>query len=79
MSRIPTREKGLYLWISPYCPSQPQGKLNSFQNQKHGVLIQTWSEKAFKGIPLNRVLQFLYVGSLEITLTVPLNRRGNVM
>ena len=57
-----------FLWISPYCNSQPQGKLNSFQNQKHGVPIQTWSEKAFKGKPLNRVLQVLYVGSLEILL-----------
>jgi len=39
---------------------------------KHWSLIPTWSDKAFKGIDVNRALPSLYRGSLEIMLTVPL-------
>ena len=44
------------------------------KKQKHGYLIYTWSDKAFKGAVVNRTLPFLHGGSLEITLTVPLKQ-----
>ena len=42
---------------------------NNFKKEKHGFLIQTWSNKYFKGSVLNQALQ-----SLEITFTFP--RKG---
>ena len=44
--------------------------------QKYWYLIHTWSErsdKPFKCTVVNQALPSLYGGSLEITLTVPLN------
>ena len=43
-------------------------------NTKHGYLIHTWSDKAFKGTIVNQALSSLNWGSLKITLTVPLIR-----
>ena len=40
-----------------------------FKKQKHGYLIYTWSDKAFKGTIVNQALPSLHGGSLEITLT----------
>ena len=34
--------------------------------------IHIWPDKAFKGTVVNQALAYLYEGSLEITLTVPL-------
>ena len=42
-------------------------KINSLKKQKHGYLIHTWLEKAFKGTVVNGAL----VGSLEITFKSP--------
>ena len=39
--------------------------------QKHGYLIITGSDKAFKGTVVNRALPSLYGGSLKIRFTVP--------
>ena len=50
-------------------------KLISFQNQKHWYLIYASSDKALKGIVVNRALSSLNGESLEITLTVPLRRK----
>ena len=41
----------------------PQMKINSLKKQKHGYLIHTWSDKAFKGIVVNRALPSLLGGS----------------
>ena len=48
-------------------------KINSLKEQKHGDLINTWSDRAFKGTVVNPALPSLHGGLLEITLTVPLN------
>ena len=47
-------------------------QINSLKKQKHGHLLNTWSDKAFKGTVVNRTLPSLQGGLLEITLTVPL-------
>ena len=52
---------------------KPQMKINRFIKLKHGYLIHTWSDKAFKGAVVNWVLPSFYGGSPEITLTVPSN------
>ena len=44
------------------------------KKQKYGYLIYTLSEKYFKGTVVNLALASLYRGSLEITLTVSLNK-----
>ena len=44
--------------------------------EKRQYLPHYWSDKGFKGIVVNLALSSLAVGSLEITLTVPLNLRG---
>ena len=51
---------------------KPQFKTICFQNYEHGYLIHTWSDKALKGTVVSRALPCLKWGSLEITLTVPL-------
>ena len=40
--------------------------------EKHGVLIYTCSDKAFKGTVVNLALPSLHGGLLEIARTVPL-------
>ena len=47
-------------------------KINSLKKQKHSYLNHTWLEKAFKGTVVNRAVQSLHVGSLEVTVTGPL-------
>ena len=47
-------------------------KINSLKKQKHGYLIDTWLEKAFKGTVVNQAVQSLHAGSLEVTVTGPL-------
>ena len=42
-------------------------KINSLKKQKHGYLIHTWSDKAFKGIVVIRTLPL----NFNITLSVP--------
>ena len=39
--------------------------------QKHGFIILIWSDKAFKGTAVNRALQSLHGGSLELTHSFP--------
>ena len=46
-------------------------KINSLDKQKHGYLINTWSDKDFKGTVVNQALLYLREWSLKITLTVP--------
>ena len=41
--------------------------------KKRHYLQHYWSDKGFKSTFVNRVLPSLHGGSLEITLTVPLN------
>ena len=48
-------------------------KINSFKELTHGVLINTCSDKTFKGTVVNPALPSLPGGSLKITLTVPLS------
>ena len=48
-------------------------KMNSLKKQKNAYLIHTWSDEAFKGTVVNRTMSSLHGGSLEITLTVPIN------
>ena len=43
------------------------------QKPKHGYLIHTWSDKAFKGTVVNQALPSWHGGSLKIPLTVPLS------
>ena len=50
-----------------------QMKIKSLKKQKHWYIIYTWADKAFKGTVVNWVLPSLHRGSLETTLTVPLN------
>ena len=50
----------------------PQKKKNIFKKQKYWYITHTWSDKAFKGTVVNRVLPFFDGGLLEITLTFPL-------
>ena len=47
----------------------PQMKINSLKKQKHSYLIQTGSDKAFKGRVVNRALPSLHGGSVKVTLT----------
>ena len=47
-------------------------KINCFKKQNH--LIYTWWDKVFKGTVVNRTWFSMHWGSLEITLTVPLNK-----
>ena len=44
-------------------------KINSLKKQKHSYLIQTGSDKAFKGSVVNLALPSLHGGSVKITLT----------
>ena len=44
---------------------------NKHNKKKHGYQTQTWQEKAMTG---TLDIHFLNEGSLEVTLTVPLNR-----
>ena len=53
---------------------KPQIRINSLKKQEHGYQIHTWSDKAFKGTVVNRVLPSLLGESLEIMRTVPLTR-----
>ena len=54
----------------------PQIKRNTFQKQKHCYLkIHILSDNAFKGTVVNQASSYLNAGSLEITLTVPLNNK----
>ena len=46
--------------------------MNSLKKRKHGYLIHIWADKNVKGTVVNRALPSWYEGSLEITLTVPL-------
>ena len=47
---------------------KPQMKIKRFIKLKHGYIIQTWSDKAFKGAVVNWALLSFYGGSHEITL-----------
>ena len=49
---------------------KPQIKINSLKKQKHGYLMHTWSDKAYKGTIVNQALSYFHGGSLEITLSV---------
>ena len=53
----------------------PQLKKNSIHYYKHLYLIQTWSDKAFKGTVVNRVLPSLHEGPFEIEITVTISLR----
>ena len=53
---------------------KPQLKIRCFQNYKHWYLIHTRPDKAFKGTVVNWTSPCLLEGSLEITLTVPINQ-----
>ena len=59
--------------IVPFA-DKPQMKINSLKKLKHGDLIHTWSDKAFKGTVVNRALTSLHGESLEITFTVLLRK-----
>ena len=73
---------GFFLWVSPLLlinkkfaslfAEKPQVKINSLKKHKHWYLIQTWTDKAFKGTFVTRTLPSLQEGSLKITLAVPL-------
>ena len=74
-------EKCLFLWVSPLLfknkkqvtvAEKPQIKINR-EEKKHWYLIHTWSDKAFKGTVVNKVVSSLQWGSLEISLSVNLN------
>ena len=56
---------------------KPQIRINSLKKQEHGYQIHTWSDKAFKGTVVNRVLPSSIGESLEIMRTVPLTRYKN--
>ena len=48
-----------------------QIRINSFKETKtFHILLTLWSDKAFKGTVVNRLLPSLHAGSLEITLPV---------
>ena len=47
--------------------------INHLNKQKHGYLINTWSDKLFKGTFVKQALPSLYGGSRKITCTVPLS------
>jgi len=51
---------------------KPEMKINSLKKQKHGYLIHTWSDKAFKNTNVNWELGCLRGGSFEIMFTFPL-------
>ena len=42
----------------------------------YGQLYTEYTDNVFKGTVVNRALPFSYGGSLEITLTVPLNYKS---
>ena len=46
---------------------KPQMKINSLNLQDHAYLINTWSEKSFKGTVVNPAMSYLHGGHLEIT------------
>ena len=46
--------------------------MNSLKKRKHGYLIHILADKNVKGTVVNRAWPSWYEGSLEITLTVPL-------
>ena len=52
------------------CRRETANENKAFKETKHGYLLCTVSDKAFKGTIVNRALSYLYGGSLEITLTV---------
>ena len=54
-------------------------KMHSFKKRKYGYVIHTWSDNAFKSTFVNRALTSLNEGSLEISLTVPLNKTVEVI
>ena len=47
--------------------------IHHLNKQKHGYLINTWSDKLFKGTFVKQALPSLYGGSRKITCTVPLS------
>ena len=61
----------LHCFFNVTFAEKPQMKIISLKKQKHWYLINTWSEKAFKGTVVNRALPSVDGGSLKITLTVP--------
>ena len=73
---------GLRKFNSYACSGSKNARVNSVKNMqlkkisfwmyKHGYLIHTWSDEAFKSTVGNRTLSSFLGGSLEITLTVPL-------
>ena len=70
-------EKCFILKISKYFFASSYFRINTtinicFWNFKHGYLIHTWRDKAFKGTVVNRTLPSLHRGSLEVAFTVPL-------
>ena len=52
-------EKCLLLWVT--FTEKPQMKINSLKKQQHWYLFHTWSDKAFQGTVVNRVLPSLHV------------------
>ena len=50
---------------------KPQMRINCLKKRNH--LIYTWWDKGFKGTVVNRTWLSVHWGSLEITLTYPLN------
>ena len=57
----------------------PQLNLICFQSLKQWFLIHTWSDKGIKGTVVNRAMPSMHRGSLEITLTVPLKIKVNLV
>ena len=59
-------------WASLFRRESENEKKNNLIKPKHGYLIHTWSDKAFKSSVVNLALSSLHKRSLEITFTVPL-------
>jgi len=55
------------------CIEKPKLKIIIFQNYKHWYSNNTYSDKGFKSIVVNRALPSLQKGSVKITRTVPLS------
>ena len=53
---------------------KPQMKIHSLKEQIHGYLIQI-----YQGTVVNRTLPSFHGGSLQMTLTVPLNSDSSVL